>query len=437
MSEKTTSSPAKPPVSAEILCIGTELLLGEIVNTNATYLSRRLARLGIRVYHHSAVGDNPERLARALDVALSRSDLVLTTGGLGPTCDDLSKEVIAAHFGRALVLHPPSLERLEAFFADRGTAWTENNKKQAYQPEGAVIFPNPSGTAPGAAIEQDGKTVILLPGPPRELTLMFETEVEPYLRRFAGPGIVSRELRLFGIGESAVETLLRPLMTTQTNPTLAPYAQEGEVMLRLTASAPSEAEAYARMEPLEREIERLVGPYIYGVDVPDLQTALVRYLLEHRIRVAAAESCTGGLISKCITDVPGSSEIYPGGVCSYSNERKMQWLGVSPETLAAHGAVSAETALEMAHGIRRATGADLGVSTTGVAGPGGGTAEKPVGLVYVAVAGETLQKVDELHIRYGAQTSRDLIRNRAAKHALHLLLTAAKTLAGEGPQTPQ
>ena len=413
-------------MNAEILCIGTELLLGNIVNTNAAWLSQQLARLGINVYHHTVVGDNAQRLEEALHLAFDRADLVITTGGLGPTYDDLSKETISKYFNRQLVLHQPSLEKIHEFFAKRPHKMSPNNEKQAYQPEGAVIFTNHSGTAPGAAIEQDGKVAIMLPGPPREMKLMFEQEVLPYLQKFSDRVIVSRDLQLFGIGESQTETLLKDLMTSSVNPTLAPYAKEGEVNLRITASAATEAEGYAMMEPLLEKINQLVGQYIYGIDVPDLQTALVTYLLEHHITVSAAESCTGGLVSKSITDIPGCSEIYPGGVCSYSNEMKMKWLGVKAETLQAHGAVSEETALEMAQGIRLATGADFGVSATGVAGPGGGTPEKPVGLVYVAVAGETYQHVEKLNIAYGELTTRAMIQQRAAKYALHMLLQAAK-----------
>lgn len=413
-------------MNAEILCIGTELLLGNIVNTNAAWLSQQLARLGINVYHHTVVGDNAQRLEEALHLAFGRADLVITTGGLGPTYDDLSKETISKYFNRQLVLHQPSLEKIHEFFAKRPHKMSPNNEKQAYQPEGAVIFTNHSGTAPGAAIEQDGKVAIMLPGPPREMKLMFEQEVLPYLQKFSDRVIVSRDLQLFGIGESQTETLLKDLMTSSVNSTLAPYAKEGEVNLRITASAATEAEGYAMMEPMLEKINQLVGQYIYGIDVPDLQTALVTYLLEHHITVSAAESCTGGLVSKSITDIPGCSEIYPGGVCSYSNEMKMKWLGVKAETLQAHGAVSEETALEMAQGIRLATGADFGVSTTGVAGPGGGTPEKPVGLVYVAVVGETYQHVEKLNIAYGEITTRAMIQQRAAKHALHMLLQAAK-----------
>ncbi len=414
-------------MNAEILCIGTELLLGNILNTNAAYLSEQLARLGINVYHHTVVGDNAQRLQNALQIAVNRADLVIMTGGLGPTYDDLSKETVSNYFNRPMVLHQPSLEKLQEFYAIRGITMQPNNEKQAYQPEGAVIFTNHSGTAPGLALEDVDKIAIMLPGPPRELKLMFESEVLPYLQKFSDNIIVSHDIHLFGIGESQVETLLRDIMTGSTNPTLAPYAKEGEVMLRLTASAPTEAEGYAMMEPILEQIQPIIGQYIYGIDVPDLQTALVQYLLGHNITVSTAESCTGGLISKSITDVAGCSSVYPGGVCSYSNEMKMKWLNVKEETLNTYGAVSEQTALEMAQGIRLATGSDFGLSTTGIAGPGGGSDEKPVGLVYMAVAGEDYQRVEKVIIRYGERTSRDMIRQRSAKHALHLLLQTVKT----------
>ena len=421
-------------MNAEILCIGTELLLGNIVNTNAAWLSQQLARLGINVYHHTVVGDNPDRLEEALQIACTRADLIITTGGLGPTYDDLSKEIIAKHFHRNLVLHQPSLDNLLSFLEKMAKSRNQplkllpNNEKQAYQPEDATIFTNHSGTAPGAAIEEDGKVIIMLPGPPREVKLMFETEVLPYLQKFSDHIIVSRDIQLIGIGESSVEHILKDLMIHSTNPTLAPYAKEGEVNLRITASAATEEEGYAMMEPMLSQVQNLVGEYIYGIDVPNLQTALVRYLIEHNISVAAAESCTGGLISKSITDIPGCSDIYPGGVCSYSNDMKIKWLGVQASTLEQYGAVSEQTALEMAAGIRHATGADFGISTTGIAGPGGGSAEKPVGLVYAAVVGENYQHVERMLISYGEQTSRSMIQQRAAKNALALLLKAVRTM---------
>lgn len=267
----------------------------------------------------------------------------------------------------------------------------------------------------------------MLPGPPREMKLMFEREVLPYLLKFSDCVIVSRDLQLFGIGESLTETLLKDLMTNSVNPTLAPYAKEGEVNLRLTASAPTAAEGYAMMEPLMEKINRLVGQYIYGIDVPNLQTALVNYLLKHHITVSAAESCTGGLVSKSITDIAGCSAIYPGGVCSYSNEMKMKWLGVKASTLALHGAVSEETALEMAPGHSAGHRSRFGRQHHRRSQvPDGGTPEKPVGLVYVAVAGKNYQHVEKLNITYGEITTRAMIQQRAAKHALYQLLQAAK-----------
>lgn len=415
-------------MNAEILCIGTELLLGNIVNTNAAYLSEQLSRLGINVYHHSVVGDNPQRLENSLQIASNRADIIIMTGGLGPTYDDLSKETVAHYFHRKLVFHQPSYEKLKAFHAERGTSIQENHKKQAYQPEKAIIFANHSGTAPGIAIEEDNKIAIMLPGPPRELKLMFETEVLPYLQKFSNHIIVSRDIRLFGIGEAQAESLLHDIMINNTNPTLAPYAKEGEVLLRVTASATTSEEGYAKIEPILTQIKNIIGPYIYGIDIPDLQTALVHYLLKHNITVSTAESCTGGLLAKSITDISGCSNVYPGGVCSYSNEMKMKWLNVKEKTLNTYGAVSEQTALEMAQGIRSVTGSDFGISTTGIAGPDGGTSEKPVGLVYIAVVSEHYQHVEKVLIQYGERTSRSMIRQRATKYALHLLLQAVKTV---------
>ena len=264
------------------------------------------------------------------------------------------------------------------------------------------------------------------------MKLMFEKEVAPFLQKFSNHIIVSKDLRLFGIGESLLESLLKDLMVQSTNPTIAPYAKEYEVELRITSAAPTREEGYRMMEPVIEKIDRLVGQYVYGVDVPNLQTALVNFLMENHISISCAESCTGGLVSKCITDIPGCSAIYPGGVCSYSNDMKMKWLGVKEETLRNHGAVSEECALEMAEGIRKATGADLGVSTTGVAVPDGGTAEKPVGLVYVAVSVENYSHVEKLNISYGEVITRAMIQQRATKHALYQALQAARRLKRQG-----
>ena len=410
--------------TAAILSVGTELLLGDIVNTDAAFISRRLAALGINQYYQSVVGDNPERLSKVLSGLLEVCDLVIMTGGLGPTYDDLTKETAAALFGRKLLLHEESLRRIEARLSKYGRVMSENNKKQAMLPEGAVVFKNNYGTAPGMAIEDEerGKTVILLPGPPRECEPMFTEEVEPYLRSFADHILVSRTINIFGMGESRVEEILREIMVSSLNPTLAPYAKEGEVQLRVTASAPTEAEGLAMCDAMIAKVrETEVGGYIYGIDAGSIERELVHELISRGLHIAAAESCTGGLCAKRLTDIPGSSEILDGSIVTYANRIKEQFVNVSHETLAAHGAVSRETALEMAAGVRALFASDIGISTTGIAGPGGGTPEKPVGTVFVAVSYKDKCVHRELHI--GAGTSeRSYIRHISASNALELAL---------------
>jgi len=413
-------------MNAEILCVGTELLLGDIVNTNAAYLARELAALGIGCYYQSVVGDNAGRLAESLRLALSRADMVITTGGLGPTYDDLTKETVAQHFGLPMELHQPSLDRMKAILERRGRPFTKNNEKQAYFPKGAHIFPNDQGTAPGLAIEQDGKIVIMLPGPPNEMTAMFQKQVRPYLESRSGRVLRSHTIHLFNIGESAVEDKLHQSMLDHQNPTIAPYAKLGEVQLRVTAAAANEEEAEAMMKPVIDEICTQFADYVYGVDVKDLQHAVVARLTELGKTIAVAESCTGGMVASRITDIPGASQVFLCGAVTYSNESKTALLGVSPKTLEEHGAVSRQCALEMARGIRAAPGADIGLSTTGIAGPGGGTPQKPVGLVYVAAVSETEEKVLELHLSRGYDNQRELIRNWASMYALHLVLELCK-----------
>lgn len=410
--------------SAEILCIGTEILLGNIVNTNSSVISRGLADIGIDMYHHTVVGDNPERLKEALNVAFSRNSIVITTGGLGPTYDDLSKETVAEYFGAKLVLDEESLAHTQSFFKKWGCPMTENNVKQAMMPEGCIILKNPNGTAPGAILEKDGKTAVLLPGPPREMTPMFEEQVLPYLQKRSGRVLLSHGVHFFGIGESALENELRDEMEGMNNPTLAPYAKEGEVMLRVTASAEDKAGAEALLVPVVDMLKSRFAQYIYGVDVNNLQTAVVRALIQKGLTVAAAESCTGGWLAKRITEVPGSSGVFGYGVVTYANEAKEKLLGVSHETLEKYGAVSPQTAEEMANGVRRVSGADIGVSITGIAGPDGGSAEKPVGLVYVGVSSEKYNDVIKLNLSRGYAEEREYIRNVAASHALRTILTA-------------
>ena len=417
--------------SAEILCIGTELLMGDIINTNAAYLAKELAGLGINLYHQSVVGDNPERLRQSLQLALKRADIVITTGGLGPTYDDLSKETIAACFGRTLVMDEDLLTRIQAHFLRLGREMTDNNKKQAMMPQGCVIFQNENGTAPGCAIEGngklEGKTAIMLPGPPREMKPMFEQQVKPYLLKDSDTRLVSHTMHFFGIGESMLEDRLRSLMEKSLNPTVAPYAKTGEVQLRVTARVKDGEDPNALLEPVMEQIRQTVGEFLYGVDVGDLQTAVVRLLTEKGLKVAVAESCTGGYLAKRITDVSGSSKVFECGICSYSNRIKHQLLGVSERTLEEYGAISEQTATEMASGVRNLSGADIGISVTGNAGP---TADegKEVGLVYIGVDSPKLTRVFTLNVNRRDQDARETIRYLASSHALSLILKAAERL---------
>lgn len=416
-------------MNAEILCVGTELLLGDIVNTNAAYIARGLAECGIACYYQTVVGDNPERLKNALRTAFERADIVITTGGLGPTYDDLTKETVAGYFDLQMKMHEESLQHLKEVFAKFGRTMTQNNEKQAVMPEGATVFFNDRGTAPGLAVAdpQSGKTAIMLPGPPREMTAMFDWHVKPYLTKLSGACLVSHTIHLFGIGESMVEDRLHDYMQAHSNPTVAPYAKEGEVQLRITAGAENKEQADQLTLPVLSEISALFPEYIYGIDTLSLQNTLVSELIKKKQTIATAESCTGGLVSKRITEISGASAVFGCGICSYSNECKIKLLGVSEATLAQYGAVSKQTAIEMARGIRKLSNADIGLSVTGIAGPDGGTKEKPVGLVYVSVSSNKLEKTLELHLSRGYGEERELIRYMASSHALHLALSAARS----------
>lgn len=416
-------------MKAEILCVGTELLLGDIVNTNAVYLAKELAKLGINVYHQAVVGDNPERLKASLKEALSRCDLVITTGGLGPTCDDLTKETAAEVLKLPMEENAEELQHIKEYFKKINRTMTDNNRKQALIPKGAVILKNGFGTAPGILAENNGKFLALLPGPPREMRPMFDNELAPILKKYTGKTLVSRTIHIFNVGESSVESKLKDLMNSLENPTLAPYAKDGEVLLRVTAAAESTEKGYEMIEPVIEKVRETIGnEYIYGIDVGNLQTALVKALHEKNLKIATAESITGGLVSKRITEVSGSSEVFECGICSYSNNIKHSVLGVSQETLDTFTEYSAETALEMAKGFRRISGADIGISTTGIAGPNGGTDEKPVGLVYVAVDSDNYSDVKKLLLSRGFSEEREFIRYLASSHALYLGLTATKRL---------
>ena len=402
---------------AEILSIGTELLMGQIANTDAQFISRRLSELGVTIYRHTTVGDNPARVKEALGQALSRSDIVLTTGGLGPTEDDLTKEMVAEYFGLEMELHQPSLDAITDFMTRRGRTMTENNRKQAYFPTGAIIMPNQCGTAPGCIVEQGEKAVAVLPGPPRELKDMFDRELAPYLARRSGMHIESVFLRTFGIGESTLETMLIDLFHSD-NPTLALYCGPGEVQARISARAKSSEEAGALIAPLEAEIRRRCGDHIFGVGVDyEMPRAVLDLLLRRGETVCFAESCTGGMMASKIVDNAGSSDVIKESYVTYSNEAKQRLVGVKAETLAQYGAVSAQCAAEMAEGARRASGSTWGVSATGVAGPGGGSPETPVGTVFVGVSGPDGTQTHEYHFR----GNREWIRILTTSNALNQL----------------
>jgi competence/damage-inducible protein CinA C-terminal domain len=400
-------------MKAEILSVGTELLLGDILNTNARYIARRLADVGIFVYYQSVVGDNPERLKGALKLAFSRADLVITTGGLGPTNDDLTKEIAAEYFGKKLVLHEPSLKKIEEYFAMSRRPMTESNRKQAYFPEGAVIFPNNHGTAPGCIIDEDGRIIVLLPGPPREMEPMFEGQVIPYLQRYSKGALVSRVLRVAGIGESLMTEKVRDLIDAQSNPTIAPYAKEGEAILRITASGMDKEECERLIEPVEEKLRERLRDNVYGIDDDTLENAVARIIMHRNMTVSTAESCTGGLLAGRLINCAGISSVFLEGAVTYSNEAKMKRLNVSEDTLRKFGAVSAETAGEMARGIAVAAGTDIGISTTGIAGPDGGTEQKPVGLVYVGLYIKGNVKTIELRLTGDRQHIRNLTVIRA------------------------
>ncbi len=375
---------------AELVFVGTELLLGEILNTNAQYLSERLALVGIDVYHQVTVGDNAERLATVLRTALSRADVVITSGGLGPTLDDITRDVSAEVTGRPLELDEVLLAELQAFYAGRGRTMAPNNVRQVMVPHGATPLRNDRGTAPGLIIPaQDGKAIVLLPGPPIELRPMFERQVIPYLTgRMGGSplALISRVLRFVDIGESDLEERLKDLITEQTDPSIAPYAKTMEVHLRLATKAATAEEGIARIAPVEAEIRRRLGDHVYGIDATTLEESVVGLLREKGLQVALAESCTGGLVAKRITDVSGSSAVFGAGFVTYSNEAKQGFLGVPGEVLAAHGAVSEQVVRAMAEGALERSGANVAVAISGIAGPEGGTAEKPVGTVWLALA---------------------------------------------------
>ena len=401
----------------ELISVGTEILLGDILNTDAQYLSIELAKLGISVIHQSTVGDNRERLLAQLDEAAKRSDIIILSGGLGPTPDDLTKEVCCEFFGKEMFLHEPTVEKIKKYFSSKGIEMAQNNLKQAMLPKDCVIFPNDNGTAPGMAIEKDGVHILVLPGPPRELKPMFQNCAVPYLMQFSDRIIVSHNIRTFGIGESSMAEKVNDLFDAQ-NPTVAPYAKDGEALLRVTAMAKTKEDAESLCEPVIEEIKKRLDAYVYGVDYNCIEEAAVGMLKEHHLKVATAESCTGGLIAKRITDVPGASEVFECGIISYANEIKHRVLGVSEDDLNKYGAVSEPVAKQMAQGALKVSGADIAVSVTGIAGPDSDSTGKPVGLVYIGLADK-----ENVWVREIRTSRRDRSYNRyvSASNALYMI----------------
>lgn len=404
-------------MTAEIICVGTELLLGNIVNTNAAYMAEQLAGVGISCYYQSVVGDNEERLLETINIAMKRSDVVILSGGLGPTEDDLTKETVAKACKRKLVMHESSRQAIEDYFASKGITPTENNWKQALIPEGAKVVANANGTAPGIIIEEKDCKIILLPGPPGELLPMFEGTVLDYLNALTPGVIISQTVKICGIGESSVETQIKDLIDSQTNPTIATYAKIGEVHIRVTAAAVDKKEAKKLIKPVVKELKERFGNYIYTTDEKvSLEQAVVDLLLANNLTVTAAESCTGGMFSARLINVSGVSEVYKSGYVTYSNKAKRKVLGVRKSVIDKHGVISAKAAEEMVKGLNLITRADVAVSITGNAGPVANE-DKPVGLVYIACGIKGKITVTEAHF----SGDRNKIRESAVTAALALM----------------
>ncbi len=405
-------------MTVEIIAVGTEILLGNIVNTNAAYLAEKCAALGLSCYHQDVVGDNEERLSETLKLALSRADIILLSGGLGPTQDDLTKEAAAKVFGKELYLHEPSKEAIRQFFAERKMEITENNWKQAMVPEGCIVVENPGGTAPGIIMAENGKHVVLMPGPPGELIPMFERSIMPYLAGLQSGVIYSQTVKICGVGESMAESMVEDLVESQGNPTIATYAKTGEVHLRVTATAHDEKEAKKLVKPVVKELKGRFGNHVYTTDnAVTLEKAVVDLLMANKLTACTVESCTGGMLSARLINVPGVSEVFKSGYVTYSNKSKRRLLGIKKNLLLKHGAVSEQIAREMAKTAASLARTDVSVSTTGIAGPDGGTPEKPVGLVYIGcnVCGKITVKECRFH------GSREKIRESTVAAALSLM----------------
>lgn len=401
-----------------ILSVGTEILFGQITNTNTVYLSQQLNLLGFDVMYHYTVGDNSQRLSELIDLAFRDCDLIITTGGLGPTEDDLTKETACQALHDELIMHQPSLQALKDGAAKRGKPMTENNFKQALMPSRAEVFDNDAGTAPGFALSEGEKTIVCMPGPPREMTRMWERRVRPYLEKRQTSVIFYKTLRLFGIGESSLETELLELIDKQTDPTIATYAKEGECSLRIASKRETLAEAQTAVDDMIQQVKERVGEYIYSFDDEELAQVVGRKLIDRGITLSACESCTGGLFSGALTSVAGISEVFDRGLVTYTYDAKMEELGVKKETLSEYTAESRQVALEMVQGLSKKTGSRVCISVTGIAGPGGGTADKPVGLIYVGCIFDGRTEVKEIRMRnvsrewnrhYGVLSMLDLV----------------------------
>ena len=404
--------------TAELIAVGTELLLGNIANTDAQMISQGLSALGINVFYHTVVGDNPDRVRQAVDIARGRADIIITTGGLGPTCDDLTKVALASAFGKELYYDEHSAQRIRDRFAAMERPITENNYQQAMLPQGCTVLDNDWGTAPGVAFEADGVHVIMLPGPPRECEMMFNYRAVPYLKGLSDGVIASRTVKTFGIGESAAEEKLRALMNSLHNPTLAPYAKPSGTELRITAHADTEAEAMALIDPVEAQVKEILGDVVIGVNVESVEEVCLALLKEQGLTLGTAESCTGGLIAKYMTDLPGSSAVFRGGVVSYTDGVKAGVLGVPQGLLDRYGAVSPQVAEAMARGAKAALGCDIAISSTGIAGPDTDDRGTPVGLVYLGLAYEDKCYVKEFH---AGHVARERVRRQSAQTALDLV----------------
>ncbi len=404
-------------MKAEIIAVGTELLLGQIPNVNAQIISKALQEIGIDVYYHTCVGDNQDRLSDVFKTSFTRSDIIILTGGLGPTKDDLTKETVSNFLNLPLKADEHSLDKIKSFFAHRGKPIAENNYKQTLIPEGASAIENKNGTAPGVLLNNNGKIIVMLPGPPAEMEPMLKEVVIPYLSKMCNATIFSRVLKFYGIGESDLEEKLQDLIAQQTNPTIAPLAKMGEVTVRLTAKAKNKIEAQEIIKPVEDEIIKRIGSFLYGFDDDSIEKIVAQLLFNFNKTISIAESCTGGLTAHKLTNIPGISQHFDRGIVSYSNKAKHELLQVKLDTIKKYGAVSEQTAKEMAQGVRLSSGSDIGVSITGIAGPDGGTHEKPVGLVYIGYSDSKTTYVEQ-HFFNGSRIN---IKERSASSALHLV----------------